>query len=107
MRDSQGAPRDRGRDPADEAMDRYACGSDEAFDALYDSLAPRLHAFLSRRARDAETTEDLVQQTFLQMHRARGTFLPGAEVLPWSFAIARRLMRTCIRICRGESNISD
>src|SRR5213075_1407358 len=31
------------------------------------------------------------QQTLLHMHRARGSFIPGAEVTPWAFAIARRL----------------
>ena len=33
-----------------------------------------------------------MQQTFLQMHRARGRFIPGAEVMPWAFAIGRRLL---------------
>jgi RNA polymerase sigma-70 factor (ECF subfamily) len=104
MRDSQGAPKDRGRDPADVAMDRYARGADDAFDVLYDSLAPRLHAFLFRRARDAETTEDLVQQTFLQIHFARQHFTPGAPVMPWAFAIARRLLIDSFRRSRHEGS---
>ena len=29
---------------------------------------------------------------FLQMHRARGSFIPGAAVTPWAFAIAQRLL---------------
>ena len=33
-----------------------------------------------------------MQQTFLQMHRARGSFIPGASVMPWALAIAKRLM---------------
>ena len=33
-----------------------------------------------------------MQQTLLQMHRARGSFIPGAAVMPWAFAIARRLI---------------
>jgi RNA polymerase sigma-70 factor (ECF subfamily) len=85
-------------------MDRYASGDNDAFDALYDSLAPRLHAFLSRRARDAETTEDLVQQTFLQIHFARQHFTPGAPVMPWAFAIARRLLIDSFRRTRHEGS---
>jgi RNA polymerase sigma-70 factor (ECF subfamily) len=77
---------------ANVAMDRYASGDDAAFSELYDVLAPRLHAFLARRTRDADVAEDLLQQTFLQIHAARRHFTPAAEVLPWSFAIARRLM---------------
>lgn len=81
-----------GASAADIAMERYARGEDAAFGELYDALAPRLYGFLLRQTRDTARAEDLVQQTMLQMHRARGRFLPGAEVLPWAFAIARRLL---------------
>lgn len=76
----------------DAAMDRYADGDDAAFGAVYDLLAPRLMAFLRRNLRDAAQVEDLTQATLLQMHRARGQFLRGSAVLPWAFAIARRLL---------------
>lgn len=73
-------------------MDRYARGDDAAFGEIYDKLAPRLYGFLLRHTRDRAKAEDVVQQTMLQIHRARGRFLPGAEVTPWAFAIARRLL---------------
>jgi RNA polymerase sigma-70 factor, ECF subfamily len=76
----------------DAAMDRYARGEDGAFGEVYDTLAPRLYGFLLRYTRDHAKAEDVVQQTMLQIHRARGRFLPGAEVTPWAFAIARRLL---------------
>jgi RNA polymerase sigma-70 factor (ECF subfamily) len=77
---------------ASAAMDRYASGDDQAFSELYDLLAPRLSAFLWRRTRNNARTEDIVQQTFLQMHAARRNFAAGAEVAPWAYAIARRLL---------------
>ena len=77
---------------ADAAMDRYAAGDDSAFEQLYDCLAPRLCAFLTRQTRNPALAEDLVQQTLLRMHCARGTFIRGASVTSWSFAIARRLL---------------
>jgi RNA polymerase sigma-70 factor (ECF subfamily) len=76
----------------DGAMDRYARGEDAAFAEVYDGLAPRLFGFLVRQTGDRARAEDVVQQTMLQIHRARGRFLPGAEVIPWAFAIARRLL---------------
>jgi RNA polymerase sigma-70 factor (ECF subfamily) len=86
---------------ADAAMDSYAATGDVgAFERLYDLLAPRLHAFLIRRTRDASGAEDLVQQTFLQMHAARAHFARGGEVMPWAFAIARRLLIDVFR--KGE-----
>ncbi len=72
-------------------MDRYACGEADAFAELYDLLAPKLFAFLCRQTGDRARAEDLVQQTFLQMHCARETYVTGADVVPWAFAIARRL----------------
>jgi RNA polymerase sigma-70 factor (ECF subfamily) len=73
-------------------MDRYARGDDAAFGEIYDELAPRLLAYLLRRTRDRAKAEDLVQQTMLRIHKARGRFEPGARVMPWAFAIARRLL---------------
>jgi RNA polymerase sigma-70 factor (ECF subfamily) len=77
---------------ADEAMGRYSRGEDQAFAIVYDTVAPRLVGYLRRRVTDSARVEDIVQQTFLQMHAARGTFVDGAEVLPWAFTIARRVM---------------
>ena len=83
---------DAWKSTASAAMARYAIGDDAAFGELYDLLAPRLHAFLSRRCLDDARAEDVLQQAFLQMHAARRHFTPGAEVMPWAFAIARRLL---------------
>jgi RNA polymerase sigma-70 factor (ECF subfamily) len=73
-------------------MERYAAGDDAAFEALYDSLAGRLHGYIRRHVPDPHGCDDLLQETFLRMHRARGTFVTGAPVVPWAFAIARRLV---------------
>ena len=81
-----------GRTPLDRAMERYAGGDDGSFAEVYDGLSPRLYGFLLRHTRDRARAEDIVQQTMLQIHRNRGRFLPGAEVMPWAFAIARRLV---------------
>ncbi|HEX8794612.1 MAG TPA: RNA polymerase sigma factor [Polyangiaceae bacterium] len=88
---------DHWREAASAAMDRYACGDDSAFSELYDLLAPRLTAFLARRIRDDALASDLVQQTFLQMHASRRHFSEGADVMPWAFAIARRLLIDVVR----------
>lgn len=69
-------------------MARYAEGDNAAFEEVYRDVAPRLRAFLLRRS--PEQADDILQQTFLAIHRGRATFLPGAPVMPWAFAIARR-----------------
>jgi len=73
----------------DRAMGRYAEGHDAAFGEVFAGLAPRLLAFLRRLCGSPELAHDLVQETFLRMHRARGSFVPGSAVVPWAYAIAR------------------
>ena len=91
-----------GVDGADAAMGRYSTGDNAAFAELYDAIAPRLLGFLRSATRDGVAAEDLVQQTFLQIHRARGSFIPGAPVMPWALAIAKRLMIDSARRQRLE-----
>lgn len=90
------------RTPADAAMERYAAGDDAAFGLVYDALAPRLYGYLLRQTHDRDRAEDLLQQTLLHIHRARDRFIPGADVMPWAFAIARRLVVDSVRRGRRE-----
>lgn len=77
------------RTPLDRAMDRYAEGDDAAFTEIFASLAPRIQAFLHRLCGSPDLANDLTQETFLRMHRARGSFASGHAVVPWTYAIAR------------------
>jgi RNA polymerase sigma-70 factor, ECF subfamily len=80
-----------GTEQLDAAMDRYARGEDAAFQELYRRGAPRLRGFLLRLSGDAALADDLAQEAFLRVHRARGSFEAGAAALPWIFAIARNV----------------
>jgi RNA polymerase sigma-70 factor (ECF subfamily) len=84
------------------AMARYAAGDAAAFGELYDALAPPVYQFLLARVRNRALAEDLVQQTFLHVHRARASFMTGSAVRPWIFAIARRLLIDSVRRRRLE-----
>ena len=73
------------------AMDRYACGDLQAFGALHQALYSRLLAYLTRMSGSSVLADDLLQETFLRMHRARSTFAKGGAVIPWAYAIARNV----------------
>jgi RNA polymerase sigma-70 factor (ECF subfamily) len=90
------------RSEVDAAMERYAAGDEAAFALVYDAIAPRLYGYLVRQTREPARAEDLLQQTMLHIHRARDRFIPGAEVTPWAFAIARRLLVDSVRRGRRE-----
>jgi len=72
-------------------MSRYQAGEIAAFDLLYAELAPRLLQYLTALCRHAPHARDLLQETFLQIHRARRTYRPGLPLRPWVFAIARHV----------------
>lgn len=74
-----------------ELMREYQSGRLEAVDEIYASIAPALRRHLLSQARDAAKAEDLVQETFLQMHRARHTYDPSLPLIPWAMAIARHV----------------
>lgn len=71
-------------------MARYQDGDASAFRELYVQVAPRLLGYLMKMARSKALAEDLLQQTFLKVHRARGAYVRGADPLPWIYAIAHR-----------------
>ncbi len=72
-------------------MERYQNGDGAAFEALYAALAGPLRRYLLGLARNSTLAEDLLQETFLQLHRARRSYQPGRPVRPWAFAIARHV----------------
>jgi RNA polymerase sigma-70 factor (ECF subfamily) len=94
---------------ADDAMSEYARGDDKAFAVVYDAVAPRLEGYLRRHVRECALIDDIIQQTFLQMHDKRGTFCLGAKVVPWAFSIARNFMIDTLRKTKRETaaDLSD
>jgi RNA polymerase sigma-70 factor (ECF subfamily) len=72
-------------------MVRYQAGDADAFGELYALLGPQLRRYLVTLARDAQRADDLLQDTFLQIHRSRRTYNPARPVQPWAFAVARHM----------------
>jgi RNA polymerase sigma-70 factor (ECF subfamily) len=84
---------DRGSNEAElcRLMKGYLDGRLDSFDEVYAALAGRIRGYLYSLCRDASLADDLVQDTFMQLHRSRRTYEPGRPVTPWVFAIARHV----------------
>jgi len=87
----------------EELMERYVEGSPQAFSELYRKVSHNLMGYLLRLTRDRGRAEDLLQVTFSKVHRARESYLRGAPVLPWLFAIARRTFLDERRAARSRA----
>ena len=95
---------------AKDLMARYCDGEASAFRELYALVAPRLYGYLVKMARQRALADDLLQQTFLKVHRARGAYVRGADPIPWIYAIAHRTFldearkqtRAHVRVADGD-----
>src|SRR5262245_32980969 len=73
-------------------MESYVLADDAAaFAELFRRYAPVLSGFFARRGKRSSDAQDLVQETFLHLHRARYDFRQGEAFRPWLFTIARNL----------------
>lgn len=73
-------------------MGRYADGDGEAFDELFRRYEPRTYAFFLARTGAPDRAQDLYQELFLRVHRARHRYDRERPFAPWLFQIAHRLL---------------
>ncbi|MCP4896144.1 MAG: RNA polymerase sigma factor [bacterium] len=74
-----------------ELMTSYQKGSMDDFAELYSIMEKPLRRFLWSFVRNSSAAEDLLQETFLQVHRARHTYTPPRPPRPWLYAISRHV----------------
>ena len=75
----------------DRWMERYQQADPDAPATLVSALSPALLRFFRSQVASREQADDLLQETWLRIHRVRHTYRPGEPVLPWIYAIARRV----------------
>jgi RNA polymerase sigma-70 factor (ECF subfamily) len=77
----------------EELMAAYVDGDRDAFRLLFERYALPLLRLIRRRVRTDDEANDILQQTFLHMHRARRDFRRDSRLRPWLFTIALNLVR--------------
>jgi RNA polymerase sigma-70 factor, ECF subfamily len=88
-------------------MVRYQGGSLEAFQEVYAQLAPDVRRYLWHLAGGSERADDLLQETFLQMHRSRAAYNPNYAVKPWVFGLARNTFLMNRRAARQWAKVHE
>jgi RNA polymerase sigma-70 factor, ECF subfamily len=88
-------------------MIRYQGGSLDAFQELYARLAAGVRRYLSHLAGGSEIADDLLQETFLQMHRSRAAYNPAYAVKPWVFGLARNVFLMNRRAARRWAEVHE
>ena len=75
----------------EQLMIAYQNGDAAAAQSLVDLLSARLLAFFSSQMGSRSEADDMLQEAWLRIHRARHTYRSGEPFLPWMYAIARRV----------------
>lgn len=81
-------------------MGAFLDGDVRAFETLFRQLAPRVASVLTRVSGDRRLAEDLTQNVFLKVYRARSSYQRAEMLTPWGFAIARNLYIDHVRRMR-------
>jgi RNA polymerase sigma-70 factor, ECF subfamily len=82
-------------------MVAYQQSDPEAATALVTQLSPPIFQFFLAQSRNRAEAEDLLQDFWLRIHKARATFRPGEPLMPWLYAIARRVRVDRYRKTKG------
>ncbi len=88
-------------------MIRYQGGSLEAFQEIYAQLASGVRRYLMHLASGSEIADDLLQETFLQMHRSRSAYNAKYAVKPWVFGLARNVFLMNRRAARRWAAVHE
>jgi len=72
---------------------RAAAGDDRAFTEIMRKYKSPLYGFAYRYVNDPDDAEDIVQDTFIAMHRNLSRFNPHYKFSTWAFQIAKNKCR--------------
>src|SRR5215831_7494905 len=75
-------------------------GDEASFELLLQRYRAPLVNFLYRMVRNREQAEDLAQEVFLRVYRAREDYVPSAKFTTWLFRIATNLALNSLRDTR-------
>lgn len=79
------------RDPDVQLMMRVKQGDDDAFTQLVKAYQDRLVSVFRHVLNEQSHAEDLAQEVFLRIYRARSRYVPSAKFSTWLFRIANNL----------------
>jgi RNA polymerase sigma-70 factor, ECF subfamily len=77
-------------------------GDEQSFGLLLQRYRTPLVNFLYRMVRSREQAEDLAQEVFIRVYRAREEYVPSAKFTTWLFRIATNLALNSLRDHRHE-----
>ena len=93
-------------DPDVQRMLRVRDGDDSVFPQLVENYQDRLIGIFAHMLRDRQAAEDLAQDVFLRVYRARKGYTPTAKFSTWLFRIANNLASNKLRYAARRREVT-
>ncbi|MCO6436488.1 MAG: RNA polymerase sigma factor [Phycisphaerae bacterium] len=81
----------------EQLLREFVAGRAASFELLVRRYAQELYQFVYRFTSDGAATDDVIQETFLQVHHSAAGFDPDRRFKPWLFTIAANKARDHLR----------
>lgn len=94
---------DAGGATLEDLMAAYRGADPAAATALVDRVSPQLYRYFCTQLGSRADAADMLQETWLRIHRVRDTYRPGSPLMAWVYAIAYRVRVDDYRLRRRRS----
>lgn len=81
----------------EELMQAYMAGESVAFEILYERHSAKVLGYLIKKTRSPKNAQDLMQESFLKLHRSRHLFNSVYPFAPWLFTITRSVFLDSVK----------
>jgi RNA polymerase sigma-70 factor (ECF subfamily) len=78
-------------------VDAIRADSESHFSILYDRYFDRIYGYVHRRLHNHADTEEIVQETFINVYSSLDSYRAQASLLAWMYGIARNSVNSHIR----------
>ncbi|MBO6524103.1 MAG: sigma-70 family RNA polymerase sigma factor [Balneolaceae bacterium] len=90
----------------EDLMEYFQEGREPAFNELVKRYTDRLHNFLYRYTHNHQDCEDLVQETFLRVHKSKHSYERIAKFSTWMYTIALNLAKSLYKKKKRMQKVS-
>src|SRR5882724_7062145 len=90
-----------------ELMLRVKAGDEASFDILLEKYRTPVVKFVQRMVQNSAVAEELAQDVFLRVYRARAGYEPSARFTTWLFRIATHIALNALRDGRKERGMQS
>ena len=88
-------------------VEALLAGDEKAFEQLVINESERLFRIIVRIVNDEEEAQNILQETFFQAYKRRGSFRRESKLTTWLYAIGINLARASLRKSRRLSPMSE